>query len=132
MGAVVFVVLLIIIILLIQSMRSERKARKLISATETDDLTGLYNRNFFFQYANRIYREHPDIPMDAIVLNIEQFHSVNALYGRDFGDQVLRTLGKEIQDVAKGAGGIAGRFEADRFDIYCPHTDMYQAIYDRR
>lgn len=130
-SAVVFVVLLIIIILLIQSMRSERKARKLISATETDDLTGLYNRSFFFQYANRIYREHPDTPMDAIVLNIEQFHTVNALYGRDFGDQVLRTLGKEIQAVAKEAGGIAGRFEADRFDIYCPHTDMYQAIYDR-
>ncbi len=124
-------VMLVILALMVRSMRSERKARRLISVTETDDLTGLYNRDFFLQYAERLYREHPDKPMDAIVMNIEQFHSVNALNGREFGDQVLRTLGGEIRAVSQELGGIAGRFEADRFDIYCPHTEGYQAIFDR-
>ncbi|MGX8707059.1 MAG: diguanylate cyclase domain-containing protein, partial [bacterium] len=125
------VFLLIILTLMLKSVNSERKARKLISATETDELTGLYNRNFFFQYADRMHREHPDTPMDAIVVNIEQFHSVNALKGRPFGDQVLRALGGEIRVIARETKGIAGRFEADRFDIYCRHTREYQAIYDR-
>ncbi|MBR0367196.1 MAG: EAL domain-containing protein [Clostridia bacterium] len=128
---VIAAVMLVILALLIMSMRSERKARRLISATEIDELTGLYNRNFFFQYANRMYRERPDAAMDAIVINIEQFHSVNALNGREFGDQVLRTLGGEIRAVSQGLGGIAGRFEADRFDIFCRHGGDYQAIYER-
>ena len=129
--AVVSIVVLVILYLMMRSMRSERKAKMLISATETDDLTGLYNRKYFFQYANRMYHEHPEIQMDAIVLNIEQFHSVNALNGRDFGDHVLRELGSEIQKVANEANGIAGRFEADRFDIYCRHGADYHAIFDR-
>ena len=127
---IIGVVLAIILFFMGKSMRAEKKAKELISATETDDLTGLYNRDFFFQYAYRIYHEHPDIPMDAIVLNIDQFHSVNVLNGRDFGDQVLRVLGDEIQEIAKNRNGIAGRFEADRFDIYCRHTDDYESIYE--
>ena len=126
--------LLIIILLVWKNVRSERKAmeeQKLISATETDELTGLYNRNYFFEYANRIYREHPEIPRDAIVVNIEQFHSINALSGRDFGDLILRALGNEIGAIAKENGGIGGRFGADRFDIYCRHLEDYQSIFDR-
>ena len=130
MGAI-FAVLVVILALMVKSVRAERKAQRLIAATETDSLTGLYNRDFFFEYANRMYREHPDVPMDAIVLNIEQFHSVNALNGWEFGDRVLRTLGSEVRAISDGAGGIAGRFGADRFDIYCRHTDGYQAIFDR-
>ena len=122
---------LIILLLLIRSMRAERKASKLIRATEIDGLTGLYNRDFFLAYANRLYQAHPDTPMDAIVLNIEQFHSVNALSGREFGDHVLRVLGNEVRAVAKDYDGIAGRFGADRFDIYCRHVKEYQPIFDR-
>lgn len=129
--AVLAAVMLVILTLMVRSMRAEKTAKRLISATETDDLTGLYNRNFFFQYANRMFHEHPDAPMDAIVLNIEQFHSINALNGREFGDQVLRALGSEIQAIASELSGISGRFEADRFDIYCRHTHDYQGIFDR-
>lgn len=131
--AVTAVVLLIILLLLTRSMRAERKSKKLIAATETDNLTGLYNRDFFLAYAGRLNRDHPDWHMDAIVLNIEQFHSVNALNGREFGDQVLCTLGGEIQKIAKEYGGISGRFGADRFDMYCRDTkeEDFQMIFDR-
>ncbi len=125
------VILLVILLFLARSLRAEKRAKMLIAATETDELTGLYNRDFFFQYANRMYQANPNTPMDAIVLNIEQFHSVNALDGREFGDQVLRVLGNEIRAVSDEAGGIAGRFGADRFDIYCQHTDDYRGIFDR-
>ena len=117
--------------LMIKSRKAERRAKELISATETDGLTGLYNRDFFLEYANRLHRDHPDREMDALVFNIEQFHSVNAMNGREFGDVVLRTLGREIRAVAGENAGIAGRFGADRFDIFCRHIDDYQAVYDR-
>ena len=128
--SVAAVILLVIFCFLMRSIRSGKRSKKLIMATETDDLTGLYNRKFFFQYANQMYREHPEA-RDAIVLNIERFHSINAFNGREFGDNVLRVLGNEIRAVSTDLGGIGGRFEADRFDIYCRHTEDYQSIFDR-
>ncbi|MBQ7623859.1 MAG: EAL domain-containing protein [Clostridia bacterium] len=107
------------------------EGRKLISAAEHDRLTGLYNRNFFFEYANRLYTYHPEMHMDAVVMNIEQFHSVNALNGREFGDEVLRVLGEEIRAFLSKTEGIASRFEADRFDIYCVHQPDYGALLSR-
>ena len=107
------------------------EGRKLISAAEHDKLTMLYNRNFFFEYANKIYQYHKDMHMDAIVLNIEKFHSINNLNGREFGDNVLRLLGNEIRSFLAQAEGIASRFDADRFDIYCTHQEDYYALRNR-
>ena len=107
------------------------EGRQLISAAEHDQLTMLYNRIFFFEYANRIHTYHPDWHMDAIILNIEQFHSINALSGREFGDDVLRIIGNEIRAFLGETEGIASRIDADRFDIFCKHVDDYQALLDR-
>ena len=107
------------------------EGRQLISAAEHDRLTMLYSRNFFFEYANRIHQYHPELHMDAIVMNIEQFHSINALNGREFGDNVLRILGNEIRAFLAETDGIASRIEADRFDIFCIHQDDYQELLDR-
>lgn len=129
--AVITIVLLVVLILLVQNIRSGKKAKRLISATELDDLTGLYNRKYFFQYADQMYKGNSVIPRDAFVINIEQFHSINALHGRKVGDQVLRAIGNELAAIAKEMKGIGGRFEADSFDLYCHHTQDYQSIFDR-
>ena len=112
-----------------QKKASERQ--KLISAAENDKVSGLFNRGFFYEYARRFRKDYPTWNMDAIVLNIEQFHLVNELNGRTFGDNVLRCLGETIQGFLKENGGIASRVEADRFDIYCRHLEDYQALLDR-
>ena len=107
------------------------EGRQLISAAEHDRLTMLYNRNFFMEYANRLFKYHSDSPMDAVVLDIEQFHSINDLKGREFGDDVLRLIGDEIRAFLDETGGIACRFEADRFDIYCTPQEDYKALLTR-
>ena len=107
------------------------EGREIISSAEHDPLTGLYTRSFFFEYANRLYQYHPEMHMDAVVLNIEQFHSVNALNGRKFGDEVLRIIGDEIRAFLSGTEGIGSRLEADRFDIYCVRQPDYRALLDR-
>jgi diguanylate cyclase (GGDEF)-like protein len=107
------------------------EGRKLISAAERDRLTGLYNRNFYIEYTNRLFRYHPEIRMDALALNIEQFHSVNALHGREFGDEVLRALGKEVLAFVTETDGIAGRIEGDRIVIFCAEQPDYRAVLDR-
>ncbi len=107
------------------------EGRNLINAAERDPLTGLYNRGFFFEYAEQIFRFHPEKHMDALVLNIERFHSLNELNGREFGDRVLRALGEEIHDFLTDHEGIASRIEADRFDIFCLPCEDYHAVLAR-
>ena len=107
------------------------EGRQLISAAETDRLSGLYTRSFFFEYIERLYQYHRSMRLDAVVLNIEQFHTINALHGRDFGDEVLRAIGSEIGDFLSETEGIAGRLEGDRFHIFCAPQPDYRAVLDR-
>ena len=116
------------------NIRSKAKAaegQRIISATERDHLTNLYNWNYLLVYANKIFREHPEKPMDAVVIDIDRFHSINALHGWEFGDRVLRELGEEIKNFVDEAGGIAGHFTGDRFNMYCPHREDWQAQLER-
>ncbi len=46
------------------------EGRQIIRSTERDPLTGLYNREFFFSYAEQYDQYHRDTPMDAIVLAV--------------------------------------------------------------
>ncbi len=132
--AVVAAILFVMLLLTVAKVRSDKRAldrQKLIDATELDPLTKLYTRNYFFEYADRMHNEHPDYKLDAIAINIEQFHVVNAIYGWDFGDKILLALGDEIKKYVGENDGIACRSTADRFYIYCLHTDDYMGLYRR-
>ena len=124
----------VILLLVLKNMKTNakmREGRRIISETERDPVTNLYNWNYFLLYANRLYREHPEKPMDAVYMNIDHFHSVNALHGRTFGDDVLKAIGEEIQQLIAGTDGIATRVEADRFQLYCEHREDWQAQLNR-
>ena len=107
------------------------EGRELISGAERDPITQLYNRGFFFHYADQIHRFHPDWHMDALVLDIDRFHFLNELSGRSYGDGILHLIGDEIQAFLQHTKGIAARYEADRFDIFCQHQDGYQEILEQ-
>ena len=107
------------------------EGRQLISTAEHDRLTGLYTRNFFIEYANRLYKYHPEMRFDAAVMNIENFHTVNALNGREFGDEVLKCIGSAVTEFLTETDGIACRFEADNFAIFCTPQPDYRVLLGR-
>ena len=107
------------------------EGRQLIRATELDPLTQLYSRGFFYEYAEQIHRYHPQWQMDAVVMDIERFHSVNDFNGREFGDRALKQLGDEIRSFLRQTEGIASRMEADQFYLYCQHRGDYHALLAR-
>lgn len=105
--------------------------RELIRYTERDKLTGLLNRDYFFRYVNRLDNIYKDAVLDAVVCDVNRFHSVNKQYGRQFGDQVLRRIGSNIKKLARKTGGIGCRQDGDTFLIYCLHQDDYgQLLHD--
>ncbi|MBQ3281524.1 MAG: EAL domain-containing protein [Eubacterium sp.] len=94
--------------------------RKIILQTEREDMTGLFTRNYFYSYAVKYDQFHEDEKMDAIAMNIDNFHLINELYGRLAGNSVLQHLGAYLRDLRDSTGCIAARLQADQFLVYIP------------
>ena len=105
--------------------------RDLIQSTEKDPLTGLYNREYFYRYAEQYDHYHQDQEMDAVIIDINHFHMINERYGKGVGDDVLRRLGAQVRQIAEESGGIACRREADTFMLYCPRREDYSDVQNR-
>lgn len=99
--------------------------------TERDHLTGLYNKEFFFHYAMQLDLYHKDMETDAVVIDINRFHTINNRYGKSRGDEVLKHIAELALDSVIEAGGIICRSEADTFMLYCPHRTDYKAFLDK-
>ena len=105
--------------------------RRIIQTVETDDLTGLYHKDFFFEYASTMDIRHPGMKMDAVVVDLDHFHLYNEMHGRAAGDQALQCLGQAIGAVLADTVGIGCRCEADTFFIYCAHREDYPEVQQR-
>ena len=102
--------------------------REIIQSTERDTLTGLYNREYFYRYAEQFDQHHKELEMDAIVVDINHFHMINERFGSAYGDEVLRRIGEKLREAVGDTGGIVCRREADTFMVYCPHGKDYKEI----
>ena len=95
----------------------------IIHETERDELTGLFHKEFFFQYGKRLDELNNNMLMDAVMIDINRFHVVNELYGRSYGDLVLKIIGESLHELVSKTGGLACRRDNDQFYIYLPHSD---------
>ena len=98
----------------------------IIHETERDELTGLFNREFFFQYGKRLDIQNDNMPMDALVFDINRFHIINELYGKAFGDLILKEIGSRIHEIVRRTGGLACRLNNNCFGLYLPHVEDLQ------
>ncbi len=92
----------------------------IIHETQRDELTELFNKEFFYEYGKRL-DEQNQILMDAVVIDINRFHIVNELYGKDYGDLVLKRIGGSIHELVRNTGGLACRSGSNSFAVYIPH-----------
>ena len=105
--------------------------RDILSSTERDPLTGLYNKEFFYQYAEQYDHHHKGKQMDASILDVNHFHLINERYGKAYGDEVLHRISTTLVELVRDDGGIVCRREADTFMIYCPHREDYDTLLER-
>ena len=105
------------------------EGRNIINDTERDTLTGLYNQNYFYKYARELDHYFTNWDMDAVVIDVDHFHLVNSLYGRAFGNEVLKKIADTLRSILSDTiDGYACRYEADMFFLYCTHLDDYEVI----
>ena len=105
--------------------------KDLLRWTERDQLTGLYNREFFYRYAEQFDSYHRDQPTDAIVLDINHFHMLNERFGKEFGNRVLKRVAQQLHAEIGEAGGILCRRGGDTFLVYCLHRGDYDGMLER-
>ncbi|MBQ7655077.1 MAG: EAL domain-containing protein [Clostridia bacterium] len=104
------------------------EGKHIIQLTERDQLTGLYNRDYFYRYAEQLDQFQPDQAMDAIVIDVNHFHMIIERYGKSYGDEVLKRIGESVNGTARKTRGIACRYEADTFMLYCTHQEDYEKL----
>lgn len=92
--------------------------RSIIQSTEREELTGLFNKEYFYRYAEQFDKFHQDLVMDAVFIDINHFRLINELYGRKAGDEILIHLSDYLKDLREKTKCIAGRMEADKFFLY--------------
>ena len=99
--------------------------KNLIRQTERDGVSGLFVKDYFFEYIRQMENWDKQIPRDAIVFDIEQFHLVNEFCGRAFGNLMLSKIGKTLLNELPAMNAIACRADADTFYVYANHQEDY-------
>lgn len=107
-----------------------------LSMDQRDALTGLWQAAVFLKQVRR-YVEHERRPVAVVLLDIDQFMSVNDLLGRDGGDRMLGEVGRVLKAavVAHGRQSIAARMRGDEFALLFPDQDTdeaYSVVEDTR
>ncbi len=95
----------------------------------TDDLTGLAN--------NRAFRDQIDreaaralrfgLDLSLLILDLDNFKSVNDTYGHPQGDAALRMIGRILREESRGIDQPA-RYGGEEFVVALPETDVEGAL----
>ena len=92
--------------------------KKLNDFANTDFLTGVANRKFFYSSAGEYFIKSKitNEPFALAMFDIDHFKKINDTYGHDVGDEVIKMLAKTIKDNIKGQD-IVARFGGEEFCV---------------
>ncbi len=96
----------------------EAKIRQLERLATTDDLTGLKNRRYIWEFARQVLdRARPDAGrVTLLVFDIDNFKHYNDVYGHPTGDEILRQAALLMQRCCR-PHDVVGRIGGDEFAV---------------
>ena len=105
-----------------------RNSRHMLALSNRDSLSGLYNRRYTFEYLERVI---PQISVDRgglsiILLDIDNFKSINDEYGHPTGDAVIRRIAT-IGEQSLRSRDIMGRIGGEEFLCVLPRATAEQS-----
>lgn len=115
---VIFVFICIVVIInIVSRIRSNEKRKELEDKADTDLLTGLNNKLATERKIKDFMAHNPDTQSMLFMVDVDNFKKVNDTMGHAFGDEVLRSLGKQIGGIFR-ASDIVGRVGGDEFMVF--------------
>ncbi len=103
---------------------------KLKLKSETDHLTGIFNRIKFHQTLEEelVRVDRYNVELSLIMFDIDHFKQVNDTHGHDVGDEVLVTMCKLIKNNIRTTD-IFSRWGGEEFMILAQHTGLGSAAH---
>ena len=92
-----------------------------ISESDHDAMTGVYNKQTIMRKAHILAAKRPYEDFCFCIMDIDNFKSVNDVYGHMRGDEVIIDVAHAIQNAVEGIG-IVGRFGGDEFMVLLEHV----------
>jgi len=105
------------------NIRTRSEKFKILS--ETDPLTGIYNKGKFNQVLEEELKKVKRYgrPLGVILFDIDHFKKINDTYGHQVGDYVLKTIAKLVKENIRNTDTLA-RWGGEEFVILAPETDL--------
>lgn len=88
--------------------------KRILELANTDSLTGLPNRRYFYDYVLK----HITEPMFLLYMDLDHFKEVNDNFGHARGDEVLCRTAKKIREIFPQ--GVVARLGGDEFALLLP------------
>jgi len=90
-----------------------------------DYMTGVYNRRYFFNKGQEIFEKSYDLkkPFSLIMIDIDNFKSINDSYGHDVGDIVITSMANIIKS-SLGKRSLISRFGGEEFCVIIENKDL--------
>jgi diguanylate cyclase (GGDEF)-like protein/PAS domain S-box-containing protein len=86
-------------------------------AAETDELTGLLNRQRLYKVMEeRISASGEPEPFAVMLIDLDKFKDINDVYGHSTGDEVLLTIAQRLKSTI-GEMGVVARLGGDEFAV---------------
>lgn len=102
---------------------------QLLISGMTDPLTGIYNRRLLDKRLPEeialAIRHGSDL--SCLFIDADHFKNINDTYGHAIGDQVLKSLAKNISSLLRNHD-IAVRFGGEEFALLLPKTNLKEAV----
>jgi diguanylate cyclase (GGDEF)-like protein/PAS domain S-box-containing protein len=87
-------------------------------ASRTDNLTGIFNRRYFFEFVEYEFSmsKRYNLPVSVILFDVDNFKLINDTFGHLAGDEVLISVAKNVKEELRESD-ILARFGGDEFII---------------
>jgi len=91
----------------------------------TDEITELYNRHYFSRISQHFWEESKRyrLPLVVILMDIDNFKSVNDRHGHLFGDFVLKAAARRLRRNTRKSD-ILARFGGEELVVLASNTDV--------